>query len=281
MRPFRFGVALASAENRADWAAKCRQAEDLGYDVILVPDHLGMQAPFPALLTAAEATTRARVGTFVLNAGFWNPTLLNREARTADQLSGGRLELGLGAGYARAEFEAAGLPWLPIADRIEHLRCTLQELCAQQAGPPILVGGNSAGILRLCAEYADIVGFSPGKTRAAPGTRRLSTTDELRERVGAFRRLAGSREDQIERNLFVLEVIVTTDRLGTADRLRSLEPELSTEKLLDLPTVLVGTVADIREQLHRWRELLGFSYIAVREAAMAELAPVVAAVAGK
>jgi hypothetical protein len=143
------------------------------------------------------------------------------------------------------------------------------------------VGGNSTEILRLSAEYADIVGFSPGKPRAAPGTRRLITLAELGKRVEVFRELAATRDDEIERSVFVLEVIVTPDRFSTANRLSALEPQLSTEELLDLPTVLVGTVADISEQLYRWRELMGFSYFAVREAAMAELAPVVAAVAGR
>lgn len=76
----------------------CRRAEAQGYDTIHVPDHLGMPAPFPALVAAAEVTERPRLGTFVLNPGFWNPAPLARVAATVDQLSGGRLELGLGAG---------------------------------------------------------------------------------------------------------------------------------------------------------------------------------------
>ena len=78
---------------------------DLGYDVLLVPDHLGTVAPFPALVAAAQATSRPRVGTFVLNAGFWNPVLLAREAATVDALTDGRLELGLGTGYVRDAHE--------------------------------------------------------------------------------------------------------------------------------------------------------------------------------
>ncbi|NUP22148.1 MAG: LLM class flavin-dependent oxidoreductase, partial [Streptomyces sp.] len=81
-RPFRFGVNLMTAAPADEWRAKCRRAEELGYDVILVPDHLGMPAPFPALVAAAEATERPRLGTFVLNAGFWNPALLAREVAT-------------------------------------------------------------------------------------------------------------------------------------------------------------------------------------------------------
>lgn len=109
-RPFRFGVNLLSPAPADAWRAKCRRAEELGYDVILVPDHLGMPAPFPSLVAAAAATARPRLGTFVLNSGFWNPTLLAREVAGTDALTGGRLELGLGTGYIRAEHDAAGLP---------------------------------------------------------------------------------------------------------------------------------------------------------------------------
>lgn len=109
-RPFRFGVNLMSPAPAGEWRAKCRRAEELGYDVILAPDHLGMPAPFPALVAAAEATERPRLGTFVLNAGFWNPALLAREVATTDALTDGRLELGLGTGYVQAEHETAGLP---------------------------------------------------------------------------------------------------------------------------------------------------------------------------
>ena len=86
-RPFRFGVNLVTPESGDGWRAKCRRAEALGYDVLLVPDHLGTFAPFPALVAAAEATERPRVGTFVLNAGFWNPALLAREVATCDRLA--------------------------------------------------------------------------------------------------------------------------------------------------------------------------------------------------
>lgn len=102
-KPFRFGVNMLTPAGGTDWRTRCRRAEQLGYDVILVPDHLGLPAPFPALVAAAEATERPRVGTFVLNAAFWNPTLLAREAAGTDALTEGRLELGSGPDtYARS-----------------------------------------------------------------------------------------------------------------------------------------------------------------------------------
>jgi len=96
--------------------------------VITVADHLGMPAPFPALVAAAEATERPRLGTFVLNTGFWNPALLAREVATTDALTGGRLELGLGTGYVQEEHETAGLPWGSPRERVDHLLYTVEEL---------------------------------------------------------------------------------------------------------------------------------------------------------
>ncbi|TCO46528.1 LLM class flavin-dependent oxidoreductase [Actinocrispum wychmicini] len=78
-RAFRFGLNMTAATDRTGWTAKCQRAEELGYDVVLVPDHLGMPAPFPSLVLAAEATHSVRLGTFVLNAGFYNPVLLARD----------------------------------------------------------------------------------------------------------------------------------------------------------------------------------------------------------
>src|ERR1700744_3339214 len=127
-RPFRFGVNMLTPASAAEWRAKCRRAEELGYDVILVPDHLGWVAPFPALVAAAQATERARVGTLVLNAGFYNPTLLAREVATTDALTGGRLELGLVSGYVREECDAAFQTFGSPGERVDHLRRKGEEL---------------------------------------------------------------------------------------------------------------------------------------------------------
>lgn len=179
-RPFRFGVNLITPAASDQWRKKCRMAETLGYDVILVPDHLGMPAPFPALVAAAEATERPRLGTLVLDSGFWNPTLLAREVATTDQLTGGRLELGLGTGYMRAEHDAAGLPFGTPGERVTHLQRTITELDRlyasddftpqplQRPRPPLLVGGNGDRVLKLTAQHAEIAAFSgDARTRTA------------------------------------------------------------------------------------------------------------------
>src|SRR2546421_4069869 len=114
MTPFRFGVNVRTAASQAEWADKARKVEALGYAVLLVPDHLAeLLAPLPALAAAAAATTRLRVGTAVLNNDFRHPALLAREAATLDVLSDGRLDLGLGAGHMRSEYEQAGPSFRP------------------------------------------------------------------------------------------------------------------------------------------------------------------------
>src|SRR6266849_5720659 len=109
-KPFRFGVVVRNAGSRADWAERARKVEALGYSVLAVPDHLSdIVAPMPALASAAEATKRLRVGTAVLNNDLRHPVLVAREAATVDVLTDGRLQLGLGAGYMKSEYDQAGL----------------------------------------------------------------------------------------------------------------------------------------------------------------------------
>src|SRR5678816_1047603 len=103
-RQLRFGVSTSSAAHRDEWRRQARRYERLGFDTLVVADHLGgMLSPMTALLAVADATERLRIGTLVLNNDFWAPPLLAREAVTLDLLSGGRLELGLGAGHAQEE----------------------------------------------------------------------------------------------------------------------------------------------------------------------------------
>jgi probable F420-dependent oxidoreductase len=284
-----FGVTFLSPSSGAEWTKKCRHAETLGYDVLLIPDHLGWPAPFPSLVAAAQATERPRVGTFVLNAAFWNPVLLAREVATTDQLTGGRLELGLGAGYVRAEFEQAGLEYGSPRDRSDRLERTVQELerlladeahepaAAQRPRPPLLLGGNGNRLLRLAARHADVVAFTgaesaPGKT---DGSLRLLDPEAFADRVATARRLAGEYGTDPEFNILVQRVVPTNDRAGATRELQLHGTHPPLEQLLDLPTLLVGTVEEMAGQLRRHRERLGLTYITVMEPAMEDFAPVI------
>ncbi|MGW1667947.1 LLM class F420-dependent oxidoreductase [Streptomyces sp. NPDC002324] len=291
-RPFRFGVNLLSPTSAAEWRAKCRRAEQLGYDVILVPDHLGMPAPFPSLVAAAEATERPRLGTFVLNAGFWNPALLAREVATTDALTGGRLELGLGTGYVPAEHEKAGLPWGSAGARVDHLLRTVRELDrllgseeheprpVQRPRVPLLVGANGDRVLRITAEHADIAAFTGART-VGNGKLEPLTAEELDERVGRYQEFAAGRKEPAELNLLIQIVELTEDRAAAVQPWLSHLPNLSEDQALRLPLVLVGTLAEIVDQVLAQRERYGFSYLTVLEPNMESFAKVVEALHGR
>jgi probable F420-dependent oxidoreductase len=294
-RPFRFGVNMMTPSTGDEWRKKCRRAEELGYDVILVADHIGMPAPFPSVVAAAEATERPRVGTFVLNAGFWNPALLAREVATADALTGGRLELGLGTGYVRAEHDAAGLPWGSPGERVSHLRRTVEELDrlfasdefqprpTQQPRPPLLIGGNGDRMLKLTAEHADIAAFTGGRA-GADGKLTVITAEELDERVAAYRRFASATAgpaETAELNLLIQLVEVAKDRRAAIGPFHSRVAHLTEDQALDLPILLLGTVRQMAEQLRAQRERYGFSYITVLEPSMEAFGPVVEELRGE
>jgi probable F420-dependent oxidoreductase len=281
MKEFRFGVSLRNFDDRAEWVEKCRLAERLGYDVLTVPDHLGHLAPFPALATAAAATERVRVGTMVLNTAFYHPALLAREVETTMRAAGGRLELGLGAGVVKAEFDAAGVPWCPAPERITHVAGTVEQLRRLLGEvPPLLIAGNSDGMLALAAEQADIAGFSglkqvPGHPA---GTFDLASADELDERVAFVRERAGKRTGEIEHNMLIQLVVVAEDPRPELGRwAEQLAVPRTVEQLLAAPEILAGTVDEIAGRLLDHRRRFGFSYITVFEPHLAAFASVIPA----
>jgi probable F420-dependent oxidoreductase len=292
--PFRFGVNLLDLAPAGQWHAKCRRAEQLGYDVLLVPDHLGWPAPFPALVAAAEATERPRLGTFVLNAGFWNPALLAREVATTDALTDGRLEVGLGTGYVRAEHERAGLPWGSPGERVDHVRHTVEELKrllgspeheprpVQEPGVPLLIGANGDRMLRLAAEHADIAAFTAARPVPGSPSGQLEplTAEELDERVALYRKLAAGRPEPAELNLLIQLVAVTDDPEPVLQPLLERLPRLTVEQAPALPIVLVGTLEQIVERVRAQRERYGFTYLTVLEPYMEAFAPVMEALRG-
>src|SRR6202161_692336 len=128
MRDFRFSCNVFGVGSRADFVRYCQDAERFGCSPLFTADHLGPPAPFSPLVLAAQVTDRLRVGTMVLNVPFWTPHLLAREVATADVLTDGRFELGLGAGHMKWEFDAAGIAWPPLRERDEVVAATVDEL---------------------------------------------------------------------------------------------------------------------------------------------------------
>lgn len=264
MGSFRFGVVLGARQSRhtstfgsrAEFTQQVRRLEALGFDVLSMPDHLGSVAPFPALVAAADATTTMRLGTCVLNTAFYNPVLLTRDIAQANLLCDGRLEVGLGAGYVKEEFEAAGIPMPSGRARIDHLQDVTTTVKEQLPEVPLMIAGHGDRLLAMAARRADIVGLT-GKPR------KDRSKDPLADRVAVVRDAAGSRFAGLELNLFATGAPV--DRSGRADLslARRHSPELSDDKLAALPGVFHGSPVNIADTLRDYHDRYGISYFTV------------------
>jgi len=288
------------------WVVSARRAEELGYNILLMPDHLGSQlSPIVALMAAAAATTRLRVGSYVLANDYRHPLMLAREAATLDLLSGGRFELGLGAGWSVADYRMLGLPYDPTPRRIDRLTEAaplVKRLLAGETidhkGPhyrlggahtglapvqrprtPLLIGGGGLRMLRLAAREADIVAiqqqFDP-RGRPKPGEATEAATER---KVAIVREAAGPRFEELELNLIVFDAaLVGVMRAPSPRTLRA-----ATKSLVRAgkPYFLYGTLGQLRERLLRRRDRLGISYYTIPGHAMEAMEPLVAALAGR
>ncbi len=308
MRDFRFSCNVFGVGSRADFVQYCQDAERFGYSTLFTADHLGSPAPFSPLVLAAQVTERLRVGTMVLNVPFWNAHLLAREVATADVLTDGRFELGLGAGHMKWEFDAAGIAWPTLRERVGVVAATVDELERifrrggyperrqleassgraplnpiqrsgfNGTGPPLIIGGTGDRILALAAQRANTVAVgglmqAPGQP---PGTFFLQSAAQADERVAYIRAQAGDRADDLELHALIQMVVVTTDRRAAAEQVLAEDDlKLTVDEVLETPFLLFGTVAEIAAQLEERRERFGFSYLTVHAPYMAALAPVI------
>jgi probable F420-dependent oxidoreductase len=309
VKPFRFGVSVGPSTSRAEWRDKARKVEALGFDTLLAPDHLADRfAVIPALLSAADATSRLRLGCHVLNNDLRNPVLVAHEAATVDLLTDGRFELGLGAGNLRSDYDKAGIGFDTGATRVARLAeavVIIRRLLdgetvsfsgdfyrvseyrarpapVQRPHPPILIGGNNRRLLTLAAREADIVGLS-GLTFRDSGTDLSAwTTTAVDERLRIIRDAAGEdRFTRLELSALVQRVVQTDDRAAAAEELTKTWPRLNAEAFLHSPYVLVGTVDQMVEDLIERRRRWGVSYIVIFEAYIDAFAPVITRLSGK
>ncbi len=307
--PFRFGVKIRDAPDARGWADRARRAESLGYDTLVLSDHVGYGfSPLLGALAAAQATTRLRVGTAVLCNDFRHPAILAREAATLDLLSEGRLELGLGAGWMREDYARTGIARDPARLRIERLEetlCVLRGLFAgepfsfagehyqidsmagfptpiQSGGPPILVGGGGRQLLSVAGRHADIVGINPTARSGVHDEATDLDADASRtdEKLAWLREAAGPRFDAIEIacEVYLGEVI---DDPAEADRRVSERYRQPPSRARAVPNALVGSLAQIEETIESRRARWSMSYWIFPETAMEAFAPVVAALAGR
>ena len=306
VRPFRFGAGCFVAASAAEWGEKARRVEALGYDTLLLPDHFSPHlAPMPALTAAALATTRLRVGCTVFDNDFRHPAMLAKETATIDLLSGGRLELGIGAGWKKEEYDQVGLPFDPPRVRVDRMQeavrivkglwgdgafnftgrhYTIRALDnfpkpVQRPHPPIFIGAGGKRLLSFAAREADIIGIIAQATPGGGLDMAADSEVRLAEKVDWVREAAGERFDRLELAALAWNVAVTDDRHPAAEeiaRARGMTPE----QVLASPYFLIGSIDAIVERLLALRERYGISYVSVFPQDMEAFAPVVARLAG-
>lgn len=305
-RLFRFGVHASGMGSRDEWVARAYRAEALGYDTWLLADHFGAQfAPVPALATAAEATVSLRIGALVFANDYRHPVVLAKEAATLDVLSEGRFEFGLGAGWLRDEYAAAGLPFDSPGVRIDRLAEALTIIKGlfgpdpvsftgehyqvtnlrgepqpiQRPHPPILVGGGGTRLLTLAAREATIVGINPRALPQGGLDRADIALESVARKAALVREAAGLRWEDVELSIVLVGGAVTADPRAEAAPVVA-RSGASEETVLASPHALFGSVETIVDRLREYRERWGLSYITVPERSMQSLAPVVARLRG-
>jgi probable F420-dependent oxidoreductase len=306
-RRFRFGIQLSNATSGADWAAQARRAEDLGYDTLFMPDHFGDQlAPVPALMAAADATTELKVGALVFDNDYKHPVVLAKELATIDVLSGGRLEVGIGAGWMKSDYDQSGIPMDSPGVRVSRMEEGIAVIKGcfapgpysfegehytidgydglpkpAQSPPPFLIGGGAKRVLSIAAREAQIVGINPsihsGRVDAAAAQN--GAAGETDQKLQWVKDAAGDAYADLEINLLQFAAIVTDDRKGTAEMMAPLFG-LPPEELDTYPHACIGTIDEIAEALESRRERWDASYIVFQGDTMEPMAPLVAKLRG-
>ena len=285
-----------------------RRAEDLGYATLVMPDHFGDQiAPVPGLMAAADATTDLRIGTLVFDNDYKHPVVLAKEVASLDVLSGGRMELGLGAGWMSSDYQQSGIPEDAAAvrvDRMEEAIAVLKGLFSSEActfsgehyridglngmpkpvqspHPPILIGGGKKRVLMIAGREADIIGINPTMPNGAADAdaARTGLAGETDKKLAWIREGAGERFDELEINLLNFACMVTDDR---DDLIEKVAPAfgLAPADVASFPHALIGSTDQICDELQSRRERWHASYIVVQQDAMEAMAPVVSRLAG-
>ena len=281
----------------------------MGYSAVYLPDHFGDQVgPIAALMAAADATATLRVGSLVFDNDYRHPVVLAKEAATLDLLSGGRLDLGIGAGWMVSDYEQAGIPYDSAGIRIDRLAEAVtiikkffaggefsfegkhytikglegSPLPVQKPHPRFLLGGGGRKMLSLAAREADIVhvNYNLNEGRINPKLVQTGMAEATDEKLGWIREAAGDRFDAIELGFTVFFANVTEDRESLAE---ALAPSMGFEprNVLEMPHFLIGTLGQIEEDLKARRDRYGFSDVIVPGEVAEDLAPVVERLAGR
>ncbi|MEY9927767.1 putative F420-dependent oxidoreductase [Catenulispora sp. GP43] len=314
MRPFRFLATIGDNDGYSDLIPFARKAEAMGCSGFVIPDHLMGLAPLLPLAQVAAVTERLRVGTFVLNNSLRHPAVLAQELATLDRLSDGRLDIGIGAGWNKPEYDAIGIPFEPVGVRIKKLAeaiaiikgsfgdgafsfdgeyYTITDLDdiptpVQQPHPPFFLGGGGKRLLTLAARQAQVIGLAP--RILAGDVPRLDapsiTAAATEEKIGWIREAAGERFAEIELNTYPTggPTVITSEPRAEAqrraDRIREKTGvELTVEEILESPHTYIGSAKELTAKFLELRERFGISSFLIDD--LDALAPVVEALAGQ
>ena len=318
-RPFRFAVQSFSAASAREWRERAKRAEILGYSALHLADHvigpgpaiaksnhpIQQLAAVPAMMAAADSTTTLKVGCRVFCIDYQHPAVLAKQAATIDLLSDGRLELGLGAGWLAAEYDALGIPMDPPGARIARLEETIGAFRALFSGdevaiagrniqltgfagapqrrfPPLMIGGGGRRVLSLAAREADIVSLNFDNRSGVLGPEgvRSGSADATAAKVGWVREAAGARFADLELEIGAYFTFVQPGAEKIAAGMgRAMG--IDAEEMLRHPHGLFGSVDSVCDELQRRREQYGISYVTVGDAALDSFAPVVARLTGR
>jgi probable F420-dependent oxidoreductase len=299
-RQFRFTAQVPDLMgSRAEWRDELKRLEDMGFSTVALADHFtGGYALEPlVVLTAVAMENRSlRVQTAVLGNDYRHPVLTHRMAASLDVLSGGRLELGIGAGWMRSDYVAAGLPYDSAGERVSRLTESIAVLkglfsgepltfagtyysvsqlvglppCVQRPHPPLLIGGGAPRMLRLAGREADIAGINANLSGGAIGGHSVADVswERMKEKVEWVREgaeSAGRSIDDIELSMATWLLLVTDDAHEAATLVEKMAGRLGVDPvwLEDAPGVLVGSPARCIEKLQMLRERLRISYVQV------------------
>jgi probable F420-dependent oxidoreductase len=306
-RPFRFGIQASNATTRTAWVDLAQRTEGLGYSVLTMPDHFGDQlAPLPAMMTALDVTTTLRTCALVYDNDYKHPVVLAKELATMDVLSDGRVEIGLGAGWMKSDYDQSGMaydsPGVRIDRFVEGLHIIKQAMRPGpfsfqgthytitdydglpkpvQSLPPVLIGGGGKRVLGIAAREADIVGINPSMHTGVVSAETFGemSVDAVDAKVAIVKQAAGDRFGEIELNIRSFLVNVTDDGVAAREKLGA-ALGVPVSMLESSPFALVGAPNELIERLIERRERWGFSYVIVGQGDVDKFAPVVAALAG-
>lgn len=305
-RTIRFATQSGGPPTGAEWLARAKRLEDMGYSTLAMPDHMvgGAWSTMPALGAVAAVTNTLRLGNLVIDNDFRNPVVLAREFATLDVISDGRVEIGLGAGWFDRDYQGTGIPFDRGRTRVARLaeavtlmkrlftedevtfegtyyRTTKSECrpkTVQQPRPPILIAAGGPQILELAGREAEIVAVIPPGAGVRPSALDDVAVAGVRRQLDVVREAAGPRFDEIELSCFI-DVILTDDRDKT---IAELAEKAKIDPAVPKTSIYrgIGTLDQVREHIIRVRRETGITYFCLRGPHVEELAPVVRDLAG-